>query len=276
MTAALEYITSCVRGEQEEEDEEELVISGPSGSRPADKTPLANSAQLALEFLKDPAAVLGEGHYAMTTSSDFLDEAITQTAQLPANEQGGPDYYLIEQTSNATVGFYAEHPSYPQVRRIEVEEAEKEGAPKMCFLPWHDSKLTYCKLENDAHLVLTGPLNGCSVFVVEVAVGEDGKETYLFHVNANSSGSGSYSEAQRAKFDAALVRLWPDRKRTLTQQLKFTDYGPRQKGMEAEAVVYGTRRNDDWRFSYYVIDINNKECKLRDGTPSPLPAGSAK
>jgi hypothetical protein len=57
------------------------------------------------------------------------------------------------------------HPSYPEARHIEVEEAEEEGAPKVCFLPWQDSKLTYRKLDDDAHLVLTGPLNGCSVFV---------------------------------------------------------------------------------------------------------------
>jgi hypothetical protein len=270
MYAAMDYIKSRACGVQEEE---ELVIGRSGDDRPADKTPLRNSAQLVSDFLADPADVLRAGCYAMTTSSAFLEDAITQTAQLTADEQGGPDYYLIEQEGNATVGFYEKHPSYPGARHIEVERTKKEGEPKMYFLPWEDSKLTYCKLENDARLVLTGPLNGCSVFVVEVA-NDGGKDTYLFHVNANVVGNGGYAEAQRAKFDAALGRLWPDSsKRTLTHRLDYSGYRPSTRELSAEAIVYGVRSGSgEWGFSYYVIDVDEEgNCETRSSTPDSLP-----
>jgi hypothetical protein len=273
MYAAMDYIKSRACGVQEEE-EEELAIGRSGGDRTADKTPLKNSAQLASAFLAVPADVLGAGCYAMTASAAFLQTSIKSIAQLAADERDGPDYYLIKQEVNATVGFYAKHPSYPGARHIEVEEAGKEGAPKMYFLPWEDSKLTYCKLENDARLVLTGPLNGCSVFVVEVT--DNGKDTYLFHVNANVVGNSGYAEAQRAKLDAALSRLWPDSsKRTLTHRLDFSGYGPPSEDVDvsAEAIVYGTRRGSgEWEFFYYVIDVDRAgRCTRRGGTPDPLP-----
>jgi hypothetical protein len=267
MTSALAGIMNYVLGEEEED----LVIGGPGDGHAAERSPLANEDELVRAFLDDPAEVLRESCYAMTTSPE-LDDAFTQNPRLPYGRPNGPDYYLIEQKRNVTVRFYASHPSYPGARQIEVGEAEDEGAKKVRFLPWQDGKLTYCKLDDDADLVLTGPLNGCSVFVVEVT-GEDGKETYLFHVNANGVGSAGYTRAQGEKFNAAVDRLWLGGGENRSHSLRFSDYGGLGGEASAEAIVYGARRRPgEWEFSYYVIDVGPAgTCSRRNGTPRPLP-----
>ena len=270
MKSALADIMSRVLGEEEEE----LVIGRSDGDHVAEKPSLDDADRLARDFLDDPAEVLRKGCYAMTTSAAFQENAITQTGRLPADRPGGPDYYLVDQARNAAVFFYARHPSYPGARHLEVGEAEEEGAKKVCFLPWEDSKLTYRKLDDDADLVLTGPLNGCSVFVVEVTGDEDGKDTYLFHVNANAGRDGHFVAAQRAKFEAALERLWPDSgRRTLTHRLDFSGYGSPVEDVTAEAIVYGTRSGGgEWTFFFYAIDVDGSgNCTRRSGTPHPLP-----
>jgi hypothetical protein len=252
-----------------------FVISQPSDSRPAKRGELEDADQLTRDFLRDPADVLGAHVYAMTSSADFEQAALTKVPQL-LDGPDAPDQYLVTQSShaNATVRFYAQHSRYRGARELHVEAAREEDGPKVYFLPWELSKLTYCKLAEDADLVLTGPLNGCSVFVVEVVGAEDGKDTYLFHVNANGSGSDEYIAAQRAKFGAALDRLWPDSgKRRLTHRLDYTGYRPLSADMTVEAFVYGTRSGSGvWDFSYYVVDVDTAgNGERRGGMPAPLP-----
>jgi hypothetical protein len=258
-----------------QDDDIDLEIGGPSDSRPGKRRELEDADRLTRDFLRNPGAVLGAGNYAMTTSADFEQDALTQAAQLVAGP-GAPDIYLVTQKSNATVRFFAEHSRYPAARELQVGAAEEEDGPVVLYLPWQDSKLTYRELDDDAHLVLTGPLNGCSVFVVEVTGGESGKGTYLFHVNTNTSGlrGSEAAEAQRRKFDSALDRLWPDAsKRRVTHRLDFSDYGPRSDDVSAEAIAYGVRSGSgEWEFAYYVIDVDERgDCERRSGTPDPLP-----
>jgi hypothetical protein len=269
MKSALTDIMNYVLGEEEDD----LVIGGPEDGHAAEKSPLANEDELVLAFLDDPEEVLRESCYAMTTSPE-LDDAFTQNARLPGDQPDGPDYYLIEQERNVTVRFYAQHPSYPGARNLQVEETREVSAKRVLLLPWADSKLTYCKLAADADLVLTGPLNGCSVFVVQATAAEGGKDTYLFHVNANRDGGDDYVRVQRSKLDAALNRLWPEvGERTITHRLDFDQYGTRRKDMAVEGIVYGTRRGSgEWEFSYYVIDVDGAgRCTRRGDTPDPLP-----
>jgi hypothetical protein len=247
-----------------------LVIGQPADPRPAKRAELEGADQLTLDFLRDPGYVLGAHVYAMTTSANFELVALTKVAQL-LEGPGAPDQYLVTQSSNATVRFYAKHSRYKGARELHVEAAREEGDPKVYLLPWDSSKLTYCKLAEDAALVLTGPLDGCSVFVVEA---EDGKDTYLFHVNANGAGPDEYIAAQRAKLGAALDRLWPDSgKRRLTHRLDYTGYRPLSADMRVEAFVYGTRSGSGvWDFAYYVVDVDTAgNSERRSGMPAPLP-----
>jgi hypothetical protein len=271
MKMKLKSLMRTVRGV-----EEELTIGEHSGSVPRKREELDDADQLTRAFLRDPATVLSANNYAMTVSADFAQAALTQRAQL-GEGMGGPDYYLVTQRSNATVSFYAKHAAYQGARELHVQAAKKEGDPKVYFLPWEQSKLTYCKLAEDADLVLTWPLNGCSVFVVEAVNGESGKDTYLFHVNANGTGPDEFTAAQRTKFDAALDHLWPDStKRTLTHRLDYSGYRPLSKKVPVEALVYGTRsRSGEWEFSYYIVDVDESgNCERRGGTPDPLPRES--
>jgi hypothetical protein len=268
-------LAAIARSVMGEEDDDGFEISEPSGTRPGKRPELDDADRLTRDFLRNPDAVLGAHNYAMTTSADFEQDALTQAAQLTAGP-GAPDIYLVTQEGNATVRFYAEHARYLAARDLQVVATEEEGAQLVLYLPWQDSKLTYRKLDDDAHLVLTGPLNGCSVFVVEVTDGESGKDTYLFHVNTNTSGlrGSEAADAQRSKFDTALDRLWPDAsKRRVTHRLGFSDYGPRRGAVAAEAIAYGVRSGSgEWVFSYYVIDVDEEgNCERRSGTPDPLP-----
>jgi hypothetical protein len=254
--------------------EDDFTIGEPSAPRPAKRRELDDEDRLIRDFLCDPATVLRADNYAMTTSADFEQDALTQAAQLVEGPDA-PDDFLVTQKSksNATVRFYAEHSRYKGARELHVEAAKEEDGPKVYFLPWQESKLTYGKLARDADLVLTGPLNGCSVFVVEVVNDEGGKDTYLFHVNANGAGPAEFTAAQRTKFDAAVGRLWPDSsKRTLTHRLDYSGYSPLSADVPVEAMVYGTRGSGEWEFSYYVVDVDDKgNCTRRGDTPDPLP-----
>lgn len=155
---------AAIMGKARTMDVDDLELGWPSDPREGKRQELGDAARLTREFLRDPDSVLRARSYAMTVSSNFEQKDFTSVPQLPT----GPDYYLVTQKNNATVRFYAEHPRYPGARELQVTAAEKEDGPKVYLLPWQDSKLTYCKLAEDAALVLTGPLNGCSVFVVEV------------------------------------------------------------------------------------------------------------
>jgi hypothetical protein len=263
--ALLASIMRHVRGEEEIP----LVIGDVTSGRSGNEQPSDAMARLARRFLSDPSAVLADGCYAMTLSPDFAN-AFPQTPRLPANE-GGPDHYLVEQRRNATVRIYSKHQSYPGARQIEVVESLTEDTEKVCFLPWQESKLTYRRLDDDADLALTGPLNGCSVYVVRVEAEEE-SGTYLFHVNANEQSDGDYIRAQRAKFTAALTSLWPETARTVTHRLDFSNYRP-SEGSSAEAIVYGTRNDSgEWDFYYYVLDVDESGgCKRRSSTPAGLP-----
>ncbi len=143
------------------------------------------------------------------------------------------------------------------------------------FLPWKDSKLTYCRLDDDADLVLTGPLDGCSVFVVDITGRGAEGGTYLFHVNANDSGlkGGAAARAQVSKFRIALDRLWPTAsERTVTHRLTSDDYRSTSEGTQ-EGFVYGVRSSSSaWNFFYYFIDFSDAGTwTMRDAMPAPLP-----
>ena len=138
----------------------------------------------------------------------------------------------------------------------------------MQFLPWLDSALTYCKLDPGTRLVLTGPMNGCSVFVVVVTDRGEDNGTYLFHVNANGSGLKGAAAARRHKdtLDAAVAHMWDTA--NITQGISSVQYG----GEWAECLVYGTNDSAGWEFFYYVIEINrDRTWRRKDSMPAVLP-----
>jgi hypothetical protein len=245
------------------------VISGRTTERPL----MADADRLGRRFLADPKSVLQRDIYAMTTSNAFVNANFRDTPQLGKSE-GGPDYYFFEQRNNADVRFYEAHQSLPGVHNLEVVAAEAEGTSRVQFLPWRDSMLTYCRLDDDAHLVLTGPITGCSVYVVEVTGRGEENGTYMFHVNANSSGrkGREAAEVQVRKFGTALDRLWPNvSERTVTQRLTSDEY--RVEGADPNGFVYGTRSSSsEWEFSYYFIDLGpTGRWTKRDAMPASLP-----
>jgi hypothetical protein len=251
------------------------VMGGPVGVPPS-KPGMEDAARLIPAFLADPASVLRGGLYAMTASNAFVNANFKDAPRLGNSELGGPDYYFFDQQDNAAIDFYQTHPVFPGVLSIEVVVAEEEGAAQVQFLPWRVAKLTYCKLDDDAHLVLTGPLNGCSVFLVEITGRGEEDGTYLFHVNANESGrTGSEAaKAQGRKFGTALDRLWPDAsERTVTHQLTSVNYRSTIEDTQVNGLVYGTRSSSGrWDFFYYFIDFGpTGGWTKRDTMPLPLP-----
>ena len=250
-------------------------VGGLTVGRTTERSPMADADRLARRFLTDPKSVLRGGLYVMTTSNAFVNANFRDAPRLGKSE-GGPDYYFYEQRDSADVRFYEAHQSSPGVHNIEVVAAEAEGTSRVQFLPWRDSMLTYCRLDDDADLVLTGPLNGCSVYLVEITGRDEEDGTYLFHVNANTSGrkGREAAEVQMRKFGTALDRLWPDAsERTVTHRLTSDDYRSTVEGAEPHGLVYGTRSgSDEWDFSYYFIDLGSTDkWTKRDAMPAPLP-----
>jgi hypothetical protein len=250
-------------------------VGAPVGG-PTDGPDVEDSDRLIRDFLADPTDVLRDGCYAMTATVKFARGNYAESPKLGDGEVGGPDYYLCEQRRNAGVRLYENHSVYKGTRNISLVLATEEGAPKVCFLPWRDSRLTYCKLGSDTHLVLTGPLTGCSVFVADVAGHGEENGTYLFHVNTNASGlkGSAAAEAQRRKFDAAVEYLWPGASE-LTHSLTSVDYRSTTDGTDPEGIAYGVRsESGDWEFFYYVIDVAYATATTvkRAGTPARMPS----
>jgi hypothetical protein len=231
--------------------------------------------RLIRDFLADPRNVLRHSYYALEYAKKFLDTSYTGTIRLDDKNPGGPDYYLYRQTKNAAVRFYETHQRYKGARELKVVAAEEEGTVPMQFLPWRETKLTYCKLEPDTRLVLTGPINGCSIYVVTVTGRAEDNGTYLFHVNANESGLSGRDAAvrQKAKLDAAVAYLWGDGgTATITQGVSAVEYGATSDDVVAEGFVYGTNSSAGWEFFYYVIEIYlDGTCRKTDTVPAVLP-----
>ena len=250
-------------------------VTGVPEHSPANGPEVKDSDRRIREFLADPADVLRDGCYAMTATVSFVRYNYAASPKLGKDEVGGPDYILHEQRGNAGVRLYEKHSSYKGARHISVVLATEEAATKMCFLPWQENKVTYCKLGSDTHLVLTGPLNGCSAFVVDVAGRGEENGTYLFHVNTNQSGlkGSAAAAAQRSRFDAAVEHLWPGASE-LTHSLNSVDYRSTTDDKKPEAIAYGVRsESGDWKFFYYVIDVAyaTGTAVQRAGTPVPMP-----
>jgi hypothetical protein len=243
------------------------AVTGTTDGRATEGAPAENSDRLIRDFLKDPAIVLRYGCYGLESARTFVETSFKGTPQLDKGEPGGPDYFYYKQFKNAAVRFFAEHQRYKGARELKVVPADEEGATPVQFLPWLDSALTYCKLDPGTQLVLTGPMNGCSVYVVVVTGRGEDNDTYLFHVNANGSGLKGAAAARRHKdtLDAAVVHMWGTA--NITQGINNAQYGE-----GAECLVYGTNGSAGWEFFSYVIEIDqDKTWRRKDSMPAVLP-----
>jgi hypothetical protein len=246
------------------------AVIGTGDGRATEGAPAENAERLVRDFLNDPAAVLGHDCYGLEIASTFAKTSFKGTARLEEDKPGGPDYFDFRQSENATVRFFAAHQRYKGARELRVVPADEEGTTKVQFLPWQDSKLTYCKLDPDTRLVLTGPMNGCSVYVVVVTGRGEDDGTYLFHVNANMSHLKGATAAGRHKdtLTAAVAFMWGEKgTATITRGVTSVQYGA-----SAECLVYGTNNSSGWQFFYYVIEINRDDSwRRKDSMPAVLP-----
>jgi hypothetical protein len=249
------------------------AVTGTTDGRATEGVPPENSDQLVRDFLNDPATVLQRDSYGLEVAGTFVDTSFKSTPQLEQGKPGGPDYFNCKQLKNATVRLFAKHQRYKGVRELKVVPADKEDAARVQFLPWLQSKLTYCKLEPNTLLALTGPMNGCSVYVVVVTGRGEADGTYLFHVNANASDLQGAEAARRHKetLKAAVASMWGGAA-TITRGVTNVQYGATGVDAGAECLVYGTNGSAGWEFFYYAIEIDRDNTwRKKNSMPAVLP-----
>jgi hypothetical protein len=118
------------------------------------------------------------------------------------------------------------------------------------YLPYQADKLTYMRLDGAAQWVLTGPIEGCFVYVVT-----HGGNTYLFHVNANAVGGGGNALAKDTKLRAAVNGLLPGG--VITHRLARDDYGTLPpEARPFRGFVYGRNAGAGWEFRFFSFILH--------------------
>lgn len=255
-----------------------------------------------LPFIRNPKKFLEASHdknrfTGLTAHDEMGIKAIhtheAQSKKYESLDKGEPDWfeYALKPDASIDIGYTEQYTwggtpvGGVQAIVVVAGAGEKNSkGPRVLYLPYIENKLTYMKLDDTADFVITGPLNGCSVYVATA-----GSDTYLFHVNDNIGKGKSETievhgetyalNSKDEKFKIALSRILPDS--TIRHRLTWKEYGA-ESPLAAEGFVVGVSPPDssNWKFLFnsiaYAIEakpiravIKSDHCKVALPLPPP-------
>jgi hypothetical protein len=140
------------------------------------------------------------------------------------------------------------------VKKIEIGAAGVADTG-LRVLPWKQDCLTYMKLDDSARFFLTGPIEGCYIYVARSPIGA----VYVFHVNANAVTGMTNVQAK----DNAVQGILTAKNLQLTQRLAYADYN--QTGFVNKGFVYGWKDGTNWRFHVHSLSLIGKSVTTKQG-----------
>lgn len=149
-------------------------------------------------------------------------------------------------------------------------------------LPWRESELTYMKLDFSARWFFTGPIEGCYIYVARGMMDKNRGETYVFHVNANSTTGAGNMQAK----DNMVIPIIRAKGLVPINRLTYSDYRPGDPECSGQGFVYGWWEPLGWNFRVHSLSVKTKQVTTKTGyktyetrsikqfkTSEPLPSG---
>ena len=136
--------------------------------------------------------------------------------------------------------------------RVKVADAGID----VSYLPWKEDECTCVLIAPSADLFLTGPLNGCHVYIAE----KPGFSPLAIHVNANRTpGLTGTLQKDRDAINAATRDGY-----VLTLRLSAADYNA-----QGSNFVWGRPNSGGWKF--FVHEVNRASGAFTNTRLQPLP-----
>jgi hypothetical protein len=143
------------------------------------------------------------------------------------------------------------------VKTLHVIEATADCGVRA--LPWVEPDLssasasgTYMKLDAAAQFFVTGPIEGCFVYVATRGNVLANPDIYIFHVNANGVGGHANAIAKDGLVRPILVA----KGLTIRQRLSHADYT--KVGSTCQGFVYGWKAAGKWNFQVHSLQMVGK------------------
>ena len=168
-------------------------------------------------------------------------------------ENEGNDQYKIKQVLYLDFRITPGDDGTLGVKRLEVIASAVETGLRV--LPWKPSALTYMKLDDSAKWFLTGPIEGCFIYIAKNAQGTP----YVFHVNANAL-SGLQNIAAK---DNAVRTILTRKNLQVGHRLEYSDYN--NPGFVNKGFVYGWKEGTNWRFHVHSLSLVGKNIVTKLG-----------
>jgi len=87
--------------------------------------------------------------------------------------------------------------------RVIVQDPANVNHPLISFLPWAEGTCTYTTVDGNANVFMTGPLEGCWIFVATAA----GQPPLVIHANSNNIGDPAQSATAKNNCAATILAL---------------------------------------------------------------------
>ena len=225
-------------------------------------------------FKDDPAAFLESNYVSFSginwgslpsAKSDLLFQLNPQL-QDPGFDQKEEDLFVVTRDPRYVLDVDVSPPNikpqYDGTKLLVLAIRDTGPDTGVRFLRWEANKLTAMFLDEDATWVVTGPLQGCHVYVAELA----GGGAVLLHANANDTLDEDRN--MQIKDNKAETFLAP-MKGQITHRLVRKDYAPSRE-FAYNGFVFGQKNPDQtWSFFSYVIHLNMDGIALRRLAPLP-------
>jgi hypothetical protein len=216
-----------------------------------------------IDFKANAEGALGAVPHILSPFGGIEYKINSFTWKRHAASQDNRDYLLCtpDSAAFADLTVYTEARLCKGARELRIVKTDTETDAGVRYLPYQENKLSYCSLDAAVQWIFTGPIEGCSVYVVE-----SGSDVYLFHVDSNQVPDPRENAVEKdMKLRNAINTLLPGA--VIRHRLCVQDY---RADRPYRGFVYGRRVGGAWEFRYHSFILDgNEPVHLHPARPLP-------